>query len=179
MAAAAPAIWPKEKKQHASGVWVHKPPTGIKLTVRHYAKMDHSNGKAWEIVVWNPIENPGGGNAVVNSLSFPRLYEELSRSLITIPFLGKLKDENLQNLEPHARIYPTGFSQPTNEFKGTLLSCLDLVYCDSADKTKPYNEWRGQLDDNEETNTLRFISEICAGYYVKLNTNNKPIKDKT
>ena len=110
----------------------------------------------------------------------PRFYEELSSSLITIPFLGKLKDENLQNLSPLTRIYSTSFSQPTNEFKGTLLSCLDLVYyCDAADKTKPYNEWRGRLDGNEETNTLRFISEICAGFYVKLNTNSKPIKDKT
>ena len=98
--------------------------------------------------------------------------------LIIILFLGKLKDENLQNLEPHARIYPTGFSQPTNEFKGTLLSCLDLAYCDATDETKPYSEWRGRLDGNEETNTLRFISKIGAGYYVKLNTNRKPIKNR-
>ena len=27
--------------------------------------------------------------------------------------------------------------------------------------------------------TKRFISETCAGYYAKLNTNCKPMKDKT
>ena len=132
-----------QSNQHASGVWVDKSPTGFELTSERCAKLDHSNGKPWEIVVWNFIENPGGGNAVVNSLSFPRFYEHRPRSILTLPFLGKLKDGDLQNLEPHARIYPTGFSQPPGEFKGTLLSCVDLVYCDAADKTKPYSEWRG------------------------------------
>ena len=84
----------------------------------------------------------------------------------------------MNNIEPHARIYPTGFSQPPGGFKGTLMSCVDLVYCDAADMTKQYNEWRGRLHHNEETNTKRFISEICAGYYAKLNTNQKPIEEK-
>ena len=59
------------------------------------------------------------------------------------------------------------------------MSCVDLVYCDKADKTKPYNELRGRLGGNEETNTLRFISDISMGYYVKLSTNSKPMKEKT
>ena len=130
-----------QSNQHASGVWVDKSPTGFQLTSERCAKMDHSNGK--EIVVRNFIENPGGGNAVVNSLSFPRFYEHCPRSLLTLPFLGKLKVDDLQNIEPRARIYPTVFNQPPGEFKGTLLSCVDLVYCDAADKTKPYSEWRG------------------------------------
>ena len=33
------------------------------------------------------------------------------------------------------------------------MSCVDLVYCDEADETKPYNDVRGRLGDNEETNT--------------------------
>ena len=42
----------------------------------------------------------------------------------------------------------------------------------------PYNEWRGSQSDQPASNTKRFISEICAGYYVKLNTNSKLMKDK-
>lgn len=72
-------------------------------------------------------------------ISPQELYEHKPRSLLTVPFLGKLKDGDLQGLEPHECIHPTGFSQPKGEFKGTLLSCVDLVYCDNADKTKPYN----------------------------------------
>ena len=88
-------------------------------------------------------EDPGGGNDVVNAQSVPRVYEQKSRALLTAPFLGKLKDDDLQGLEPHARIYPTGFHQPKGEFKDTLLSSIDLVYCGGADKAKPYNKWRG------------------------------------
>ena len=79
----------------------------------------------------------------------------------------------------HITIYPTEFSPPPSEFRATLLSCVGLVYCNAADKTKPYNELRGRLGGSEETNTLRFISEIRVGYCVKLNTNSKPIKEKT
>ena len=99
--------------------------------------------------------------------------------MLTVPHMGKMKDDDLLGLEPHDRIYPASFYHPKGEFKGTLLCCIDLVYCDGADKTKPYNEWRGTLHSTVEANTKRFISEICAGYYVKLNTNCKPMKDKT
>ena len=63
-------------------------------------------------------------------------------------------------------------------FKGTILSCVDLIYCDGPDLPTPYNEWRGSQSGEAASNTKRFISEICAGYYVKLNTNSKPMKDK-
>ena len=108
-------------------------------------KMDHNDGREWEVEVWNPIEHPAGGNAVVNAQSVSRFYEHKSRSLITVPFLGKLKGDKLENVEHHDRIYPIEFGQPQGEFKVTLLSCVDLVYCDEADKTKPYSEWRGKL----------------------------------
>ena len=149
------------------------------LTKERVVKMDRKDGKAWEVEVWNAAEDPGGDNDVANAKPFPRLYEHKSRALLRVPFLGKLKDGDLQGLEPHKRIYLTGFSQPKGEFKGTHLSCVGILYCDGADKTKPYNEWRGRLHHNEETNTKRFISEICAGYFVKLNTNCKPIKENT
>ena len=80
-------------------------------------------------------------------------------------------------------MFPTAFYQNKSEFKGmfkgTILSCVDLVYCDGPDLTTPYNEWRGSQNRKPASNTKRFISEICAGYYVKLNTNSKPMKDKS
>ena len=84
----------------------------------------------------------------------------------------------MESVEAHDRIFPTEFCQPQGGFTGTLLSCVDLVYCDEAEKTKPYNEFRGRLGDNEGTNTLRFISDISMGYYAKLNTNSKPMREK-
>ena len=93
--------------------------------------------------------------------------------------MGKMKDGELIGIEPHDRIYLATCYQPKGEFKGTLLCCLDLVYCDGADKEKPHNEWRGTLHSTVEANTKRFISEICAGYYIKLNTNPKPMDKKT
>ena len=167
----------KHDNGHPSGVWVDKSPTGLKLTKVKCATTDHNDGRDWEVEVWNQLEFPGGGNAVIDEHSFPRFYENNSRAAITVPFLGKLNSK-VENVDPHGRIYPTEFCQPLGEFKGMLLSCVVLVYCDEADKTKPYNEFRGRLGDDEETNTLRFISDISRGYYVKLNTNSKPMKEK-
>ena len=127
--------------------------------------------------VWNPLEFPGGGNAVVNERSSPRCYEHSLRSVITVPFLGEF-NSNVENTERHDRIFPTKFRQPKDEFKGMLLSCVDLVYCDEEDKTKPHRNFGGQFTD-EETNTLRFISDISMGYYAKLNTNSTPMKKNT
>ena len=107
--------------------------------------MDHTDGKEWEVEVWNTLEDPGGGNDVVTCQSFARYYEQKSRAMLTVPYMGKMKDDELIGIEPHDRIYPKSFYQSKGEFKGTLLSCLDLVYCDGADKTKPYNKWRGTL----------------------------------
>ena len=162
----------KDKKdQHPSSVRGVRSPTGYLLAKERVAKMDHKDGNPWEVEVMNFVEDPGGGNDVANAQSSPRLYEQRSRAIITVPFLGKMKDDDLLGLEPHARIYPTGFHQPKGEFKDKLLSCIDLVYCDGVDKAKPYNKWRGTLHRTVEANTKRFISEICAGYYAKLNTN--------
>ena len=48
-----------------------------------------------------------------------------------------------------------------------------------GDLATPYNEWRGSQASNQPaSNTKRFISEICAGYYAKLNTDSKFMKDK-
>ena len=104
-----------QSNQHASGVWVGKSPTGFQLTSKRCAKMNHSNGKPWEVFVWNFIEHPQQPDDVVNSLSVPRFYEHRPRSVLTLPFLGKLKDGDLQNLEPHVRIYPTGFSRASSK----------------------------------------------------------------
>ena len=75
LAAGAAAVDEKDKRnQHKSGVWDTKSPTGYVLTKEHVAKMDHKDGNAWEVEVWNVVEDPGGGNDVVNAQSFPRLY---------------------------------------------------------------------------------------------------------
>ena len=74
----------KHSKEHASGVWIDKSPTGLKLTTQRCKAMDHNNGREWEVEVWNPIEHPGGGNCVVNSQSVPRYYEAYSRALIAV-----------------------------------------------------------------------------------------------
>ena len=128
--------------------------------------------------IWGFPGDPEGGDDVANFLSTLRFYEQKTRAIMTAPCMGKMKDDDLIGIEPHDRIYPTGFYQPKVDFKGTLLSCLGFVYCDDADKAKPYNEWRGTLHTTVENNTKRCISEICAGYYAKLNTNSKPMEEK-
>ena len=170
----------REKKQeHKSGVWDVFSPTGFPLTKERTAKMDHKDGKPWEVEVWNMLEDPGGGNDEVNFQSVPRFYEQKNRALMTVAHMGMFKDDELIGIEPHDRMFPTGFYQPKSDFKGTIMSCVDLVYCDGADLATPYNEWRGTLHSTVARNTKRYISEICAGYYVKLNTNSKPMEDKT
>ena len=162
-----------------SGVWGVFSPTGYPVAKERVAAMDHTDGKPWEVEVWNMLEDPGGGNEEVNFQSVARYYEQKTRAIMTVPHMGKMKDDELIGIEPHDRMFPTGFYQPKGDFKGTILSCLDLVYCDGADKATPYSEWRGTLHTTVEANTKRFISEICAGYYAKLNTNSKPMKEKT
>ena len=125
------------------------------------------------------LEDPQPPNDEVNFQSVPRYYEQKNRALMTVVHMGMFKDNELIGIEPHDQMFPTGFYQPKSEFKGTIMSCVDLVYCDGPDLTTPYNEWRGSLHSTAARNTKRYISEICAGYYVKLNTNSKPMEDKT
>ena len=62
LAAGAAAVDEKDKSnQHKSGVWGTKSPTGYVLTKERVAKMDHKDGKAWEVEVWNVVEDPAGG----------------------------------------------------------------------------------------------------------------------
>ena len=84
-----------QSNQNESGVWGCKSSTGFMLTSERCAKMDHKNGKPWEVEVWNMLEDPGGGNDVVTFQSVARLYEHKSRALLTVPFLGKLKDDDV------------------------------------------------------------------------------------
>ena len=168
----------EKKQEHKSGVWDVFSPTGFPLPKERTAKMDHKDGKPWEVEVWNMLEDPQPPNDEVNFQSVARFYEQKNRALMTVVHMGMFKDDELIGIEPHDRMFPTGFYQPKSEFKGTILSCVDLVYCDGPDLTTPYNEWRGSHHTTAASNTKRFISEICAGYYVKLNTNSKPMKDK-
>ena len=179
VAAVPPVARVQKKEQHKSGVWGVLSPTGYPVAKERVAAMDHTDGKPWEVEVWNMLEDPGGGNEEVNFQSVARFYEQKTRAIMTVPHMGKMKDDELIGIEPHDRMFPTGFYQPKGDFKGTILSCIDLVYCDGADKATPYSEWRGTLHTTVEANTKRFISEICAGYYAKLNTNSKPMKEKT
>ena len=177
-AAVPPAARVHKKQEHKSGVWGAFSPTGFPVERERTAKMDHKDGKPWEVEVWNPLEDPQPPNDEVNFTSVGRFYEQKNRALMTVVHMGMFKDNELIGIEPHDRLYPTGFYQRKGEFKGTILSCVDLVYCDGPDLTTPYNEWRGSQNRKPASNTKRFISEICAGYYVKLNTNSKPMKDK-
>ena len=179
VAAVPPGARVQKKDQHKSGVWVVCSPTGYPVAKERVAAMDHTDGKLWEVEVWNMLEDPEGGNEEVNFQPIARFYEQKTRAIMTVPYMGKVKNDDLIGIEPHDRMSPIGFYQPKGEFKGTILSCIDLVYCDGADKATPYNEWRGTLHRTVEANTKRFISEICAGYYAKLNTNSKPMKEKT
>ena len=169
----------ERKQEHQSGVWDVFSPTGFPLPKERTAKMDHKDGKPWQVEVWNMLEDPQPPNDEVNFQSVPRYYEQRNRALMTVVHMGMFKDNELLGIEPHDQMFPTAFYQNKSEFKGTIMSCVDLVYCDGPDLTTPYNEWRGSLHRTPARNTKRYISEICAGYYVKLNTNSKPMKDKT
>ena len=173
----------ERKQEHQSGVWDLYSPTGFPLPKERTAKMDHKDGKPWQVEVWNMLEDPQPPNDEVNFQSVPRYYEQRNRALMTVVHMGMFKDNELLGIEPHDQMFPTAFYQNKSEFKGmfkgTIMSCVDLVYCDGPDLTTPYNEWRGSLHRTPARNTKRYISEICAGYYVKLNTNSKPMEDKT
>jgi hypothetical protein len=170
----------EKKHEHKSGVWVLTTPTGFPVDRARTALMDHTEGKEWEVVVWNHLVEPTPPNDEIDHTYVPRCYEQRNRALMTVVHLGKMKDDDLLDIvEPHDRLCITGFHSPKNEFKGTLLSCVDLVYCPSSHLATPYCEWRGTLNTSPERNTKRFISEICAGYYVKLNSNSSPMDEKT
>ena len=80
----------EKKDAHPPGVWGDRSCTGYKLAVERVAKMDHTDGKGWEVEVWNIIEDPGGGNDLVNFQSVPRYYEQKTRAMITVPYMGKM-----------------------------------------------------------------------------------------
>ena len=70
---AAAAVNGKDKKeQHPPGVWSDRSPTVYKLAPERVAEMDHTDGKEWEVEAWNMIEDPAGGNDVVNFQSVAR-----------------------------------------------------------------------------------------------------------
>ena len=136
--AAVPAVARVHKKEtHKSGVWGVLSPTGYPIEKERVAAMDHTDGKPWEVEVWNMLEDPGGGNEEVNFQSVARYYEQKNRALMTVPHMGMFKDDELIGIEPHDRMFPTGFYQPKSDFNGTILSCIDLVYCDGADLATP------------------------------------------
>ena len=143
VAAVPPGARVQKKDQHPSGVWGVYSPTGYPVAKERVAAMDHTDGKPWEVEVWSMLEDPEGGNEEVNFQSVARFYEQKTRAIMTVPHMGKMKDDDLTGIEPHDRMFPTGFYQPMGDFKGMILSCIDLVYCDGADKATPYDEWRG------------------------------------
>ena len=67
------------------------------------------DGKRWEVEVWNMLEDPAGGNEEVNFQSVPRYYEQKNRALMTVPHVSMFKDDDLIGIEPHDRMFPTGF----------------------------------------------------------------------
>ena len=78
-----------KKNQHPPGVWGTRSSTGLLLAKERVAKIDHEDGKPWEVEVMSFVEDPGGGNDVVNAQSVPRLDEQKSRALITVSFQAR------------------------------------------------------------------------------------------
>ena len=83
-AAVPPAAGVDKKQEHRSGVWGRFSPTGFPVARERTAEMDHTNGKPWEVEVWNPLEDPLGGNEEVNFQSVPRYYEQKNRAMMTV-----------------------------------------------------------------------------------------------
>ena len=81
-AAVPPAAGVDKKQEHKSGVWGRFSPTGFPVARERTAKMDHTNGKPWELEVWNMLEDPLGGNEEVNFQSVPRYYELKNRAMM-------------------------------------------------------------------------------------------------
>ena len=128
----------ERQQEHESRVWDLYSPTGFPVERDRTALMDHTDGLEWEVEVWSMIEDPGGGNEEVNFQSVARFYEQKTRAIMTVPYMGKMKDDDLIGIEPHDRMFPTGFYQPKSDFKGTIMSCVDFVYCDGPDLATPY-----------------------------------------
>ena len=76
--------------------------------------------------------------------------------MMTVAHMGMFMHDELKGTEPHARMFPTGFYQSRSDFKGTIMSCVDLVYCDGADLAAPYSEWRGTLHTTVRAALERF-----------------------
>ena len=101
----------EKKHEHKSRVWDVFSPTGFPLPKERVAKMDHKDGKPWEVEVWNMLEDPQPPNDEVNFQSVGRFYEQQNRALMTVVHMGMFKDNELIGIEPHDRMFPTGFYQ--------------------------------------------------------------------
>ena len=94
-AAAVPPVARVQKKdKHKSGVWGVFLPTGYPVAKERVAAMDHTDGEPWEVEVWNMLEEPGGGNDVANCQSVARYYEQKTRAIMAVPYMGKMKDDD-------------------------------------------------------------------------------------
>ena len=109
LAAGAAAV--EKKLEHKSRVWDVFSPTGFPLAKERVAKMDHKDGKPWEVEVWNMLVDPQPPNDEVNFQSVPRFYEQRNRALMTVVHMGMFKDNELLGIEPHDQMFPTAFYQ--------------------------------------------------------------------
>ena len=109
LAAGAAAV--EKKLEHESRVWDVFSPTGFPLPKERVAKMDHKDGKPWEVEVWNMLVDPKPPNDEVNFHSVPRFYEHHNRALMTVVHMGMFKDNELLGIEPHDQMFPTAFYQ--------------------------------------------------------------------
>jgi hypothetical protein len=67
--------------------------------------MDHTDGKEWEVEVWNHLVNPKPPNDEIDHQCVARYYEQRNRGLMTVVHMGKMKDDDLTGIEPHDRMF--------------------------------------------------------------------------
>ena len=172
----------RANQKHASQVWDNYSPTGVKLDEEFCKEtFDHSDGKAWARVPYNPKVHKAprklrDGEWYPTNKDRLRAYENTSRTMFFVPRLGPADKCNVVHTDPNERLFPTQHKYVPGTFHGTMLPGIGVVWFTEDDnKSKSrYKDWVGSIEELEtpEHGVHEYFSDIVPGYYAKVDSSD-------
>ena len=171
----------RANQKHASQVWDKYSPTGVKLDEEFCKEtFDHSDGKAWARVPYNPKVHKApkklrDGEWYPTTKDKLRAYEKEPRTIVFVPRIAPADKVNVVHIDPNERMFPTEHQYDPSRFLGTLCSAVDLVWFTEDDKESKssYADWAGSIEElsTPEHGVHKYFSDIVPGYYVKVDSS--------
>ena len=170
----------RANQKHASGVWDKYSPTGVLLGEKFCkANFDHSNGKSWTTILFNPVVHKvpkklQDGEWYPSTKERPRCYERYPRSIVYVPRIAPARGD-IVHTNPNERMFPSAHKADSGRFAGTVLSAVDIVWFTEEDHASKSNcaDWAGSINalPVPALGIHKYTNDIVPGYYVKIDSS--------